>query len=552
MHSPDPWSRSERRALAALLLLGCALRLVQWLHDPAQWFDEGMLSQSLVERSATELLTRPLFFNQSAPPGYLLLERLCVVLFGAHDLVLRLVPFVGSIVTLFACVPLARHAIFGAGRIVAVGLVALAAPLILYVGQAKQYSSEVAVSILLLLLGQALLRALSQADTARARPLSLKLGIVASVGGAASVWLSLSATLTLIAVALVLLLAILRGRSLASAARLFVPLSPVFVIWSASALLAALYNRHTGTPYMLHELLAHWEGASPPAPPPWSATLVWPLKALSRLFRGTESAGLYYPLRPVFLLLSAAGLVTLARRSVNQALLLGLPLAVTLTAAALHQYPFGDRLTMFLIPSLLCLIAEGAGQLTYYAARWQPRLAWAVPWATLGLAAVPIVQTPPPYHSENLKPLLEQLQRERKPSDVLYVYYAAMPAYHQYVVQGLAPAQFAEGICHREDSRSYFHDLDRLRGSARVWVLITHALPKYLELEDFTAYLNAIGTQKSARVVEGRGPAGSANVPLPAILYLYDLSDPAKAAAVSPHTFPLRGPMGGNTAALCE
>jgi hypothetical protein len=405
---------------------------------------------------------------------------------------------------------------------------------------------------LLLLLGQALLRELSQTGAARTAPISLKLGILASICGAASVWLSLSATLTLIALALTLLLPIFRGRSLAGAAPLLLKLSPIFVIWGASALLAALYNQRTGTPYMLHELLAHWEGASPPAPPPWSGTLAWPVKALSRVFRGTESAGLYYPLRPVFLLLSATGLVTMARRAAGQALLVGLPVAVTLAAAALRQYPFGDRLVMFLIPSLLCLVAEGAGQLSYVAARVQPLLARAVPWAVLGLAAVPIAQTPPPYHSENLKPLLEQLQRERKPGDVLYVYYAAMPAYHQYVVQGLAPARFTEGVCHREDSRSYFYDLDRLRGSPRVWVLITHALPKYLELEDITTYLNAIGSQKLAHVVEGRGPAGSANAPLPAILYLYDLSDAAKGAAVSPQTYPLRGPMGGNTAALCE
>ena len=111
---------------------------------------------------------------------------------------------------------------------------------------------------------------------------------------------------------------------------------------------------------------------------------------------------------------------------------------------------------------------------------------------------------------------------------------------------------YLSGACHREDSRSYLRDLDRLRGTQRVWILIVHTSPRYRELEDFTSYLDAIGTKRDELVVLGRGPADSANAPLPASLFLYDLSSTPRAAAVSAETFALVGPTGGDSRGPCE
>src|SRR5687767_9133810 len=112
-----------------------------------------MLSESILKLDAGQLVTQRLLNDQSAPPGYLLIERLLVVSLGSSDWVLRLLPFVASLITLLACFKLSQALLSGIARPIAVGLVATAAPLLVFAGQAKQYSSDVAVASSLLLLG---------------------------------------------------------------------------------------------------------------------------------------------------------------------------------------------------------------------------------------------------------------------------------------------------------------------------------------------------------------------------------------------------------------
>jgi hypothetical protein len=285
---------------------------------------------------------------------------------------------------------------------------------------------------------------------------------------------------------------------------------------------------------------------------PLSAALVWPFKALGRVFRGTESAGLYYALRPVFLALMAAGAVTMARRAPRSLLLLGVPVLLALLAGAARKYPFADRLVLFLIPNLLCFVAEGVGRACWLASRWHARLSQLLPVVVYLLAAFPMLQTAPPYQMENMRPLLSHLRAARRPGDPLYVYYGGLPAYQYYVKHGEAPPDYLTGACHRYDSRSYLRDLDRLRGTRRLWVMIVHTSPRFRELEDLTNYLNAIGTKREELIVLGRGPADSANAPLPASLFLYDLAPTPRAATVSAETFPLLGPTGGDSRRPCE
>lgn len=551
MPANQPWSPFERRVLTGFLACGVLLRLLQLASNPAQWLDEAMLSWSIVERDVADLLSRPLLYGQSAPPGYLLLERLCVIALGPSDWVLRLVPFLASLTTLFACVPLARQSVFGAGRVALVGLVALAAPFILYAGQAKQYSLDVAVSVLLLLLGQALLARLNETGAPQSKPFGLKLGLLAGASGALSVWLSLPAVFTLVALSVALLFAALRGRTGSAGFRLLLGVAPLLAIWGASALGATLFNRRGVTPEMLQWLYVYWEAAFMPRSPIWAAA-IWPIKAIAHVFRGTESAGLYYAGRPLFMLLMAAGMVTMARRSLRSALLFGTPIALALLAGAARQYPFADRLVMFLIPHLLLFVAEGLGQLCWHVGRWQPRVGRLLPIAVYGLAAVPLLQTPPPYQSEDMKPLFQRLAAERKPEDKLYLYYGSLPAYRYYVKRGLASPDYLAGHCYRFDSRKYLYELERLRGTKRLWVMIVHASPPFREFEDLTAYLDAIGHRRGELSVSGRGPANSANAPLPAVLYLYDLSDPLKGASVSAEQFKLLGPTGGDSRLACD
>jgi hypothetical protein len=143
----------------------------------------------------------------------------------------------------------------------------------------------------------------------------------------------------------------------------------------------------------------------------------------------------------------------------------------------------------------------------------------------------------PPYESEDIKPVLEHLRARLEPSDRVYVYSGAGAAFRYYASQyGIGADGVLFGECHYGHPRRHFEELDRLRGSGRVWLLFTHALPDYDEPRDLLAYLDAIGTRVDTLIERPRAPAGSFAGLGSAELYRFDLSDPARLALASATT----------------
>ena len=171
----------------ALGALGAALRLWQYGAGTSLWADEANLALNIVERPLARLLG-PLDYRQVAPPGWLLLEKLAVMIFGEGEHALRLIPLLGSL----AALPLGWHVARrvlppGLGPPLALGLLATGIPFIFYAGQAKPYSTDVAVGLLLI----AFALTVRQDDAGQGR--ALRLG----VAGALALWLSYPAMLVL-------------------------------------------------------------------------------------------------------------------------------------------------------------------------------------------------------------------------------------------------------------------------------------------------------------------------------------------------------------------
>ena len=134
-----------------LLAYGALLRLTQYLFNRSLWVDESMLSLNIVNRSFAQLL-RPLDYNQGAPLGFLLAQRWYVDLFGPGEYALRLFPLLCSFASLVLFYQLAKKCLERNAIAVAIGLFAILLPLTYYSSEAKQYSSDVAVALCLLLL----------------------------------------------------------------------------------------------------------------------------------------------------------------------------------------------------------------------------------------------------------------------------------------------------------------------------------------------------------------------------------------------------------------
>ena len=114
-----------------LILTGIFLRLYHYFNNRSLWEDEIYLSTGIDKLNFTQILHQPLDFQQKAPIGYLLVVKLCTMLFGPREMGLRFFPLVCGIALLFVFQPIARKFLGNLGLVVAMGILALAPPLIL-------------------------------------------------------------------------------------------------------------------------------------------------------------------------------------------------------------------------------------------------------------------------------------------------------------------------------------------------------------------------------------------------------------------------------------
>jgi hypothetical protein len=269
--------------------------------------------------------------------------------------------------------------------------------------------------------------------------------------------------------------------------------------------------------------------------------LWWPLPSIYFLFSGGPDvqAGMGYPFFPLYPVLAGLGYAALWRTRKEVALALIAPLVLAVVAAVARQYPFSDRLIVFLVPSLLLAISASIEALFRLAARTSV-IFGALTAAALTLAAVaPVATAPPPYRVEDVKSVLAQVATRRVPGDATYVYYGAAPAMSMYAPTfGFNRGDFLIGGCHRADSRRYLEELDTFRGTSRLWVVLTHSVAPYREREDILAYLDASGT----RLDEVRVPSHAVGrIAAPAEAFLYDLSPALNRSGVDAATFTLTG-----------
>ncbi|MCG8347258.1 MAG: hypothetical protein MI924_05695, partial [Chloroflexales bacterium] len=102
-----------------VLGIGVLIRLLQYLANRSIWFDEARIALNITNRSFAELL-QPLDYDQAAPLGFLLIERLAVKVLGNSEYALRLWPLVGGIASLFLFYRLSQALLRTPTRFVAV------------------------------------------------------------------------------------------------------------------------------------------------------------------------------------------------------------------------------------------------------------------------------------------------------------------------------------------------------------------------------------------------------------------------------------------------
>ena len=294
-----------------------------------------------------------------------------------------------------------------------------------------------------------------------------------------------------------------------------------------------------------------WAAGLLPLPPNPAVVALWPLNQLTALFGAVPGPGarLAYPIPELYVALTAFGFWVLWRQQRGLAFILLAPIGATFCAAVARQYPFSERLIVFLVPTFFLAIATAIEWLRRMASRWSPALGWLVVLLLIGPAAYPMVRMPPVYQTEDMRPVLAHLQANRHAGDAVYVFHGAGPAVTFYGTRyGLRETDYAVGGCHRLDARRYLLELDTFRGRSRVWVVLTHHLRAFPDRENIVMYLDAIGTRRDAFAVQPRlvGNRGS-----PAEVLMYDLGDPNRLGNAAGTSFPITLPSSTDARLVC-
>lgn len=464
---PDRSWRGWRPVLWGIVAIGVATRLIQYAGNRSLWRDEAMLAANIIRRSSAELL-QPLDYAQTAPAGFLLLERLAVSLFGDTEAALRLYPLLVGCLSLPLFWALARRSVPAAAVPVALLLVAISGRLIYYSSEVKQYASDVFFTILLLL----------TAFWVREHRLTVAPLAGLGLAGGAALWFSQPAVFVMAGVAFSLVILNAREQRWRDLVRLLA----VFASWivlGAPSLWLSLRSLDPGAAEHMQE---YWWESFWPLPPRSLGELLWLPHAGHAFLVDTAGLSRYW----VALLLLAAGCVWSLRRRTDTALLLLTPFLFALAASALRLYPFGTirplrdpffagngRVLLFLLPPLFLLIAAGFAYLRGQWGRWGRVLAYSV-LVLLLYPPVYAVMRDLPYDREEVRPLVAHLAEHRRSGDAIYVYSWATHPFRYYAERhGIPQEAYAFGSFYDEHPEELIRDVEAQRRPGRMWILIS-------------------------------------------------------------------------------
>lgn len=490
----------EDAAIGTVLLAGTILRLRQYLTGRSLWVDEAMLALNIVNRNFPDLF-KPLDYDQGAPIGFLLIEKIFNLTLGRNEYALRLLPLTLGLLALWIFYLLLKRFTRGTSLILALSLFALNPRLIYYSSEVKQYIADVFVAIALLL----------TATHYFEHPARKKLGVF-TIAGVFALWLSHPSLFLLAGIGVTLFLFHLKKRDFADLGAV----TGMGVFWLANV--GLLYTLTLGDLRNNSYMRAYWQDAFAPLPP-WS-NWGWYWES----FKANADSLFAVAFAPLLLLLLLlAGWVILFKRERHPAVIIAWMMFFTLLASSLALYPSLERMVLFLVPVGILLVGMSS---EFIVQRFRERPAVStVATVLIGIhlfySALPLTveQFVSPKYFEHIRPTMEFMQGSWQDGDVMYVSYGGVPAFEYYApMYGLENVPYAAG--RREDygdPDQMFLRLEPLMGQGRVWVLFSHVYEKggFNERDFLLEYLQKNGDRKR----EFREPGTSV------YLYLFDMDE---------------------------
>jgi len=492
----------DRPILAYLIIaFGVALRSIQYLSNRSIWADEAVLALNIVNRSYLELM-QPLDYDQGAPIGFLMVEKLAVQILGNNEYALRLFPFVCGVGSLFFFYKLGKKLIPKSASIISLTLFSSLGYLVYYSAEVKQYSSDVAIALFLYLF---LLPLLQQ---------KLNWGQIVkySLVGGIAIWFSHPSIFILASIGGSALLINFWQKDLNKIKQLLL----IYSTWVLSFVIFYFLSLRNLTGN--ETLTTSWGNGFPSSP----FDIIWMLDAFGKFFH--KPLGFSKWVDGLAIVAFLVGCISCWLSRKKNFLVLLTPLFMTFLASFLHQYPFQSRLVLFLTPFVIFLMAEGG---IYILTKSKSRYIKIISILLIILLlrqplmkAIDLIEKP--LNSSEIKPVLSYIKEHQQPEDILYIYQRGIYQFQYYAEKyGYQEGDYIIGVDDLDqydgkklsitEKKRYEKDLDKLRGNKRVWLLFSH---NHISAEKrfLNYYLNQIGM----RIDTFKQPGS--------YVYLYDLS----------------------------
>ena len=141
-------------SITILLIMLCAfyLRLKGYLFCRPTWYDECSLFGNVYKLKYIELF-QGLWYGQSAPPIFLVVEKFIISIFGIKEIAMRFLPFLVSIIAIPVFYKFSKIFLIKKWSIIVANILfAINLQLIFYAQEFKQYSTDVLVTMVLFML----------------------------------------------------------------------------------------------------------------------------------------------------------------------------------------------------------------------------------------------------------------------------------------------------------------------------------------------------------------------------------------------------------------
>jgi len=439
-----------------LVGVGILLRAIQFFMNQGLREDEGHLIINLVNRNITDIL-KPLAHVQVAPPLFLLVEKVNLMVFGQNEYAIRYFAVVSSCLSLIVFYHFLKTHTNSYITIMGVGLMALNRHLIFYAVAVKQYSSDLLIHLLLISI------LFTKQDRIRQNKLFL-LGVIGTI----SIWLSHTSLFVLFAISVYWLFSL---NKLSTLERIKILI--IWIFWGLSFIglyFATIANNPNQAP-----MATYWSEHFMPLLPHNVHQFAW----FFQHFRDMISFSLgfsnkHYVLWVPFGISFFAGIIYFIKQKKYQLLLLLITLITHLIVSGLSKYPFYHRLILYQTFPLFLFIAGGFFFMVSSGAKlFDSKRVIGIAVALILITQLVITLTNFPYPTEDMKKDLAILKSNFKVGDKVYVYYPVDGVFDFYKTKYI-PA--GTPVFYGTESRSNFSNYEKqitpLTG--RVWFIFSH------------------------------------------------------------------------------